>query len=170
MTNQMSEESTIKQEISLQTQKELHLSQRSFMKPLPLWKKLVFSLGFYSWGINTGIIGLFQINFLLEVVELSPSQVGNMMLIKQVYDALTDPIVGVLSDNTNTRFGRRKPWIIVFIFPMAVVWVLMWTYNGTILNNPWEVYLYYFGIILLYSTLQTLTTIPYQGFFYQFSI
>ena len=151
------------EEVSRATQKELHLSQRQLMKPLPLWKKIIFSLGYYSWGINNGIIGIFQINFLLEVVELSPSEVGTMMLVKQLYDAFTDPIVGVLSDHTNTRFGRRKPWIITFIIPSAIVWILMWTYNGTVLNNHWEVYLYYFGIILLYSTLQTLTTIPYQG-------
>lgn len=145
------------------SQRELTLSQREFMKPLPFWKKVLFSMGFYSNGINIGIIGLFQQLFLLEVVELPPRQVGNMMLIKQLYDAFTDPIVGTLSDNTNTRFGRRKPYIVTFMVPLAIVWILMWTYNGDVLNEHWEVPLYYFGIILLYSTLQTLTLIPYQG-------
>jgi Na+/melibiose symporter-like transporter len=71
-------------------------------------------------------------------------------------------VVGVLSDNTATRFGRRKPWVIGGVIPEVVAWVFMWTSPGWA-DSETEKIIYFLAIILVFSTLSTITTVPYQA-------
>ena len=90
------------------------------------------------------------------------SWVGNMLLAKKLYDAVTDPVIGLLSDQTDTRFGRRKPWIVLGIIPEVIVWVLMWTSPGWV-DSDVEKIIYFLAMMLLFSTLSTCTTVPFQA-------
>ena len=55
-----------------------------------------------------------------------PSQ-GMLLLSRQLWDAFSDPIVGHLSDNTKTKWGRRRPWIVCSFPFLGVSWILFWT-------------------------------------------
>ena len=61
--------------------------------------------------VDTMILFYFLNPFLLDAVGLDPSLAGILVLVKQLWDAVTDPISGHWSDNTNSRWGRRRPWI-----------------------------------------------------------
>jgi len=90
------------------------------------------------------------------------SWVGNMLLAKKLYDAVIDPVIGTLSDQTDTRFGRRKPWIVLAVIPQVVAWVFMWTSPGSV-NTDVEKIIYFLAMMLLFSTLSTCTTVPFQA-------
>lgn len=70
---------------------------------------------------------LFQLNFYTDVFGLTASAAAAILLWPRLWDAFFDPIMGVLADRTNTRWGKFRPWIIWTAVPWAVVMVLAYT-------------------------------------------
>lgn len=70
---------------------------------------------------------LFQTNFYTDVFGLSASAAAAILLWPRLWDAVADPIVGVLADRTNTRWGKFRPWILFTAVPWCVVMILAYT-------------------------------------------
>ena len=70
---------------------------------------------------------LFQLNFYTDVFGLTASAAAAVLLWPRLWDAVFDPIMGVLADRTRTRWGRFRPWILWTAVPWAVVMVLAYT-------------------------------------------
>jgi len=70
---------------------------------------------------------LFQLNFYTDVFGLTASAAAAILLWPRLWDAIFDPIMGVLADRTQTRWGKFRPWIIWTALPWAVVMVLAYT-------------------------------------------
>jgi Na+/melibiose symporter-like transporter len=70
---------------------------------------------------------LFQTNFYTDVFGLSATAAAAILLWPRLWDALFDPIMGVLADRTRTRWGRFRPWVLWTAIPWAVVMVLAYT-------------------------------------------
>jgi GPH family glycoside/pentoside/hexuronide:cation symporter len=70
---------------------------------------------------------LFQTNFYTDVFGLSAGAAAAILLWPRLWDAVADPIVGVLADRTNTRWGRFRPWIICTAIPWCIVMILAYT-------------------------------------------
>lgn len=82
---------------------------------LSLWRKIGYGLGDIYGGGSGIIIGFYYLYFLTDVVRINPSLAGTVILISKVYDAITDPFEGVISDRTRTRLGRRRPYLLAGI-------------------------------------------------------
>lgn len=70
---------------------------------------------------------LFQLNFYTDVFGLSAGAAAAVLLWPRLWDAVFDPIMGVLADRTNTRWGKFRPWILWTAVPWSVVMVLAYT-------------------------------------------
>jgi GPH family glycoside/pentoside/hexuronide:cation symporter len=70
---------------------------------------------------------LFQLNFYTDVFGLSASAAAMILLWPRLWDAVADPIVGILADRTDTRWGKFRPWILFTTLPWVVVMVLAYT-------------------------------------------
>jgi len=70
---------------------------------------------------------LFQTNFYTDVFGLTASAAAAILFFPRIWDAVADPIVGILADRTNTRWGKFRPWILFTAVPWAVVMVLAYT-------------------------------------------
>ena len=70
---------------------------------------------------------LFQLNFYTDIFGLSANAAAAVLLWPRLWDAIFDPIMGVLADRTKTRWGRFRPWILWTSLPWAVVMVLAYT-------------------------------------------
>lgn len=70
---------------------------------------------------------LFQCNFYTDVFGLSASAAAAVMLWPRLWDAVFDPVMGVLADRTRTRWGKFRPWIIWTAGPWAIVMILAYT-------------------------------------------
>ena len=128
---------------------------------LPWWRKIMFGVGGYGNGILRSVMGIFQMAFLLEVAQLSWEWTATILVTEQVCDAFFDIIVGFFSDNFPTRFGRRKPWIIVAVFPSTIFWILSWLAPGKYFSSPMWLGLYFLTIYLLFSFSVSCVTVPY---------
>jgi len=91
---------------------------------------------------------------------VDPVWVGIALLIPRLFDAITDPLMGNISDNTRTRWGRRRPWIFVGALLSALLLPLLWmppfsTDIGNIL---------YFGVLsTVYALAYTMFDVPYTA-------
>ena len=103
---------------------------------------------------------LFQTSFYTEVFGLSARLAGTIILVARLWDAFFDPIMGVLADRTQTRWGRFRPWVLWTSIPWAVVMVLAYTtpHFGTTLNIA-----YAFVTNILLMTLYSANNMPYSA-------
>jgi glycoside/pentoside/hexuronide:cation symporter, GPH family len=70
---------------------------------------------------------LFQLNFYTDVFGLTASAAAAILLWPRLWDAVADPIVGILADRTSTRWGKFRPWILLTAVPWCIVMVLAYT-------------------------------------------
>src|SRR3990167_930698 len=89
-----------------------------------------------------------------------------MLLLKQFWDGLIDPFIGIMTDNLTSKYGRRKPFVLIFIWPAIIFWVLMWTSPTWVFNielsQPTKI-LYFTGVLFIFSFFDSLVFIPYQA-------
>lgn len=126
---------------------------------LSLWTKLLYGSG--DWGMasfNT-LRQIFYAIFLTDVVGLDPRLASVAALIGVIWDAVNDPIVGTLSDRLRTRWGRRRPFLLVFAIPFALCFLLLWWAPPW--DNPLAVTLTVMLAYMLSDTLQTLVVVPF---------
>jgi len=89
--------------------------------------KLLFGVGAVAYGVKqTGFGGLLLL-FYNQVAGLPAERVGLAIMIAMICDAVLDPVVGQLSDNLRTRWGRRHPFMYASAIPVAVLYWLLWT-------------------------------------------
>ena len=93
------------------------------LKDEKLAKQLFIKIG-YGMGEGglyaiSAILGFFQQTFLLEVAQISAGYAGIILLLGECFDAIADPVIGKLSDQTKTRWGRRRPWLFLGSFPLC---------------------------------------------------
>lgn len=103
----------------------------------------------------------FFVYFLTDVVGLAPSVAGLVTLIAIVWDGITDPIVGYLSDHTKHEAGRRRPWMIASIFPLGLIIFMLFApinFSSTTIAT-----VYYVVASALFWTLYTTYVIPYMS-------
>ena len=70
---------------------------------------------------------LFQTNFYTDVFGISAGAAATILMAARLWDAFADPIVGLLADRTNTRWGKFRPWVLFTALPWCVVMVLAYT-------------------------------------------
>src|SRR5690625_7784563 len=73
---------------------------------------------------------LFLPIFYTDVFGISAAAMGTMMLVTRIWDAVTDPLMGVVADRTQTRWGKFRPYIAGFAIPLAIAGVLTFTTPG----------------------------------------
>ncbi len=79
-------------------------------KALDLKEKMIFGSGDIFIGGTQVIMAFYYLRFLTDVIQITPALAGTIVLISKIWDAISDPMMGVITDNTRTRWGRRKPF------------------------------------------------------------
>ncbi|WP_404423848.1 MFS transporter [Nibricoccus sp. IMCC34717] len=131
------------------------------MQPLSVREKLGFSLGEVAgsgfWQITLIFLGAFY----TDTVGLSALAVANMMLFVRIFDALNDPLMGMIADRTRTRWGRYRPWLLWMILPFCAFVVAAFYLPPGLGQTGRLVYSYftYTTVMVIYTALM----IPYSA-------
>ena len=88
---------------------------------VPFISKLAYGMGDVGCNFSWMFVGNFLMIFYTDVFGISMSAVAALMLFSRFWDAINDPIVGGLTDSTNTRWGRYRPWLLIAAPLTAVV-------------------------------------------------
>jgi GPH family glycoside/pentoside/hexuronide:cation symporter len=87
---------------------------------------LAYGFGSVAYGAKDAAFGTFLLIYYNQVLGLNSFKVGLVIMAALVLDAFIDPMVGVLSDRTRSRWGRRHPWMYASALPIAIGWLLLW--------------------------------------------
>src|SRR5574344_1887708 len=96
--------------------------------------KVGYSLGDCAANLVFQMMMIFQLKFYTDVFGLDGAIAGSVLLIARFVDAFVDPCVGILSDRTNTRWGKYRPWVLWTALPFSVFYVLAF-YNPGITDK-----------------------------------
>lgn len=93
---------------------------------LPTRLKVAHGLGSVTLGVKEAGLTTFFMIYYNQVLGFDPRVVSWVLVGAMIVDALVDPLIGRLSDATQTRLGRRLPWLYGAALPMAIAWALLW--------------------------------------------
>ncbi len=127
---------------------------------LSLATRLAFGAGDLGPAIATIVASFFQLYFLTTIAGLPPGLAGTILLIVKIWDAVNDPIIGWLTDRTQTRWGRRRPWLLFGAAPFGLLFFLQWVVPPLDITGK---FIYYLIIALLFDTAFTIVNVPYTA-------
>lgn len=93
---------------------------------LPLRTKIMYGVGDTGLALTNTIIGTYFAMYLTDVVGVSMGIVSAALWIGKSWDYVNDPLIGHLSDRTRSRWGRRRPFLLLGAAPFALAFILLW--------------------------------------------
>ncbi|WKK65119.1 MFS transporter [Lutimonas zeaxanthinifaciens] len=133
---------------------------------VPFGQKLAFGVGMFANQMFPAILGIFMVS-LVQSFGFSGWMWSLVYFFPRIFDAITDPIMGFISDNTKSKYGRRKPYVFIGAVLMGVAFTVMWQiYSDNALQyNFWYFFLW---SVVFYLGL-TFFSVPYVAMGYEMS-
>jgi GPH family glycoside/pentoside/hexuronide:cation symporter len=113
-------------------------------------------------SITVNGIGNFGMLFYTQIMGMSPELAGLALSIATIWDAITDPLMGTISDRTNSRFGRRHPYILVGGIFLALAFLAMWFVPESFQGEK-KLFVYLLAINIIIKTAFTVFVVPYTA-------
>ncbi|MBT4522086.1 MAG: MFS transporter [Halieaceae bacterium] len=125
---------------------------------VPVFTKTAYGVGSVAYGVKNNGFDYFFLLFYSQVLGVDASLVGTALLIALVFDAISDPLIGYLSDNTHSRWGRRHPYMYAAAVPISVSYFYIWNPPESLTGN--ELFWYITVLAIAVRTLITLYEVP----------
>ncbi len=136
------------------------MNNKSAYVKLSPWKKISFAFGDMGCNFSWSLTSSFLMIFYTDVFMISAASVSVLMLISRLWDAINDPMIGIMADRTKTKWGRYRPWLFMCV-PMALFTVLTFWAHPDWSNGAKLAYMYvtYGALVFFY----TAVNIPYTS-------
>jgi len=133
---------------------------------VPFGQKVAFGIGMFANQMFPAILGIFMV-VLVEDLKFTGLMWGMIYLFPRLFDAITDPLMGFISDNTKSKWGRRRQYVLIGGIIMGVSYVFMWQLfkENTVQYNFWY---FFFWSVIFYLGL-TFFSVPYVAMGYEMS-
>jgi glycoside/pentoside/hexuronide:cation symporter, GPH family len=131
---------------------------------VPFGQKAAFGAGHLVNNLLPGSLGVFAF-FLLTAFGMDPFLAGLLGGLPRFFDAITDPIMGYITDNTKSRFGRRKPYIFIGAILSGVLFAVLWQLNPD--NSQTYNFWYFLILSMVYLIGNTMFSTPLIGLGYE---
>lgn len=129
-------------------------------KNVPIVERVGYALGDTASNLFFQTFILFITIFYTDVFGISAKAVGTMFLITKIWDAVNDPMMGMIADRTETRWGKFRPYILWFAIPFGLIGVLTFTTpNLSTTGKLVYAYVTYTFLMMLY----TIVNVPYSA-------
>lgn len=125
---------------------------------IPVAEKFAFGARAFAQQLGTNGMKMFAFPAYGIILGLDPALIGIVFALTRIYDGVTDPLVGWLSDNTRTKWGRRRPWIFVGAVLGGITFMLLWMAQPDWSDTMKAVY--FVAFTLLFYTAFTMMTVP----------
>lgn len=124
-------------------------------------EKWIFAAGDIFGGGGQSVISVLYLVFLTNVVHIDPGWAGVVVLVSKIWDAVNDPLMGMISDNTRTKIGRRRPYLLAGGILVFIATALLWLPVGFESQIGKSVYVT--AVFLFYYTVSTIIAVPYSS-------
>jgi GPH family glycoside/pentoside/hexuronide:cation symporter len=101
------------------------------MKPtaakIPFFEKVGYSLGDTASNLFWQTFSMFLLFFYTDIFGISAAAAGTMFLVTRIWDTVNDPLMGIIADRTNTRWGKFRPFLLWMALPFGIIGILTFT-------------------------------------------
>ncbi len=125
---------------------------------IPIREKLAYGVGDTAINIAYGAIGFYMLWFIINVGGISPAKGGLIFMLARAWDAITDYLMGRISDQTKSKWGRRRPYIFFGAIPMGICFAMLWYVPQA---TEAMRFAYYLTVFILFNTAFTVVAVPY---------
>lgn len=129
---------------------------------------LQFNLPTLGMGFMYLLVNMYLMKYATDVLLIAPAAMGLIFGFSRLWDGVTDPLVGYVSDRTRSRLGRRRPWILFSAIPVALVFYMVWSPPSELMGEEAVLYMS-FAVILFYSAMTTVF-VPHQSLAAELSV
>jgi glycoside/pentoside/hexuronide:cation symporter, GPH family len=129
------------------------------------WEKTALGAGFLPLFLGYAAVNSFAVPVYQMTLQLDPALLALALAIPRFWDALTDPAMGVISDNTQSRWGRRRPYIVIGAILQGLAFGLIWMVPGDWGQGATAAWL--IGTLLLFYTCFTVYSVPLYSLTYE---
>ena len=103
------------------------MTEKNNLSSVPIGEKITYGFGNLAANLMITTANGFITYFYTDVVGLTISVVGSILLFARVFDGITDILMGAVVDRTSTAKGKARPWIKRMIIPYALALILLFT-------------------------------------------
>jgi GPH family glycoside/pentoside/hexuronide:cation symporter len=89
-----------------------------------LREKIAYGMSDFASCLSWGLVGSFMMYYYTDIALIPAAAIGTMFLLCRIWDAINDPIMGVIIDRTHSKWGKSRPWFLWGALPLSVVMVL----------------------------------------------
>lgn len=133
---------------------------------LPRWQIILYSSGSLAVALSYQAFSTYVQFLYIDVLGLRAAWVGLVWSIYGLWNAVNDPLAGYWSDKTQTRWGRRIPWIAGSFIPLALTFYLLWVPPaGLIAGRGVSLLLYFLVFVLLFDLMWTIVVMNWTALF-----
>ncbi|MBA7706204.1 Isoprimeverose transporter [subsurface metagenome] len=125
-------------------------------------QKTAFSLAFLPAWLIQVVFVVWVFSFYFSAVGLSVRYIMLAYIIWAAWNAINDPLLGYISDRTNTRWGRRKPYLMLGLIPILIIMVIVWIVP---FQESIFIFLYLLLILFAFDTFFTMIAVPLDCLF-----
>jgi GPH family glycoside/pentoside/hexuronide:cation symporter len=127
-------------------------------RSLKLSERISYACGDAASNVVWAALGAFVMMYYTDVAHISPGVIGMIMLVSRFLDGVSDLIMGLVVDNTKSRFGKARPWLLRMAIPFAIATTLMFSVPD--FENKAKI-IYIFVTYNLVMTMYTMINLPY---------
>lgn len=129
------------------------------LKPMIAYNSAIFFTGGGPY-----VLGSYLLPFLTKVEGLSTAQYGTVALFSCICDAITDPLMGIITDRTRHRDGRHRPYLKWGVIPSIIAYFLMWNSFGiSAAGDSRKTMIWYIIAYMFYKTVSTFISVPHTA-------
>lgn len=129
--------------------------------PLSLKEKICYGIGDVANGLAVSSVALWFLKYLTDVAGLQAVYAGLAIAIGRVWDAVTDPLMGWIADHTDTRWGKRRPYLLFGALPYALAFFSLWIVPE--FTDQVHLFAYVTVTLILFNTFLTVVFVPYTS-------
>ena len=126
--------------------------------------KVNYSIGAVANGVKTDTFTFFLLFFYSNIIGLNPGLAGSAIFIALCIDAVSDPLMGTISDRTNSSLGRRHPYMFISFIPMSLGYILLFAPRQGWDMSQTDLFLWMTVFTVLTRLGMTLFDIPHRAF------
>ncbi|UPQ78043.1 MFS transporter [Flavobacterium azooxidireducens] len=133
---------------------------------VPMGQKIAFGLGMLANQMFPAALGIFMV-VLVQDLGFPTWMWGVLFFLPRIFDSITDPIMGFISDNTKSKWGRRRHYVFIGAIVMAISFILMWQLERAD-GITYNFYYFLLWSLMFYLGL-TIFSVPYVAMGYEMS-
>lgn len=131
---------------------------------VPLKEKIFYGMGALMDGGGVALMSCVMLNYMTDHLKIYAASASTVMMISKIWDAITDPVMGHITDNTRSKYGRRKPYMFVGGFLLIIALLLLFApIREWGITSQAGMVAYVLIFYMVWNTCSTITQVPYTS-------